>query len=1712
MTQSQAKAPLSTLDLFGSFREPQRGPAKKRTKPSQAAPTEPVVDESLRAYAMRSAPAPAPQPSALPLGVEALPKVTDAARVQANDLARQIVAEGGELTPQALTALRQWSGEGAIGNSTSAYYTPHALATFMWDVAQAAGDVTRTLEPSCGGGVFLATAPRGTLLTAVELDETTAKVTQALHPHVTVHQAPFEQYNTQSEDAPFDLLIGNPPYGPRGASARLDRPDLDQATWYFLLEGLRRVRGGGLALMLVPENMIRNVSETAMREALLDEAHLLSVNVIPEGAFRAAGAGVTTALLVLRRHDNGVHEALAALSEEERRTLRDARTAQDPALTRFLRGNLLFDQDAQGNWTLQYAFQPLGPRHKNAQVRAGRYGHPSYPGDVILDEDTLNSVNAQVKARVNSILTRPGLEAAIHTLLGQEALERATATRLQAIPVREGQVSRCGTYRFRAGRWGYNGALNDPAVLSALNVAQRVVQARTNPSMKARAQQAHDEHVRRFGAYDLVSLERATKQLPILKVLTMSGGDVPALLADVKPPEVAIQGESMADIAQQLEAYGLLNVMSLCSYARVTPAAAQAHLLAEYAFNGRTWEARSTYYRGNAWEKARIAEQLAEEATGLEQAALREQAERLRTLAPWRDVTEMTLEPRDPLIPVQVLTDWVNAYLGTCVHVKRNAWDKAGEAHNLILAIRGEHGVRLTLRNTFDTDMNLKERRAITPERVRALEAYLNFRTPVDAVVNQDVKTPDQIAAERSANQQKAIREEHAIAAHFRQFVLTGPHAHAAELALNEGRYGLVQAVPDMRSLTLPAYRGPLAHPFQAAHVRTAAQMDGVILDFAVGLGKTLTGLMLAALLKQSGRCRLPAFVVPLSRLGDWVMNAAQALPDFNLLVIGGDVQQAPDGTVHLNEDGEPTVREDTGVKRRAKVASLLTAQPDLVIFTAEAFEAVPMLEETRMHFIERDATLMAGLGLNTTFDERHRKLGGHRELVTRERFIQRHSLRVRMAQESDVPFEATGIDAIITDEVHLFKSIYAAPTVYGEANPKFLGAGGESNRALDALHKFKYVRAQGGCTVGLSATWFTNSPLEIYAMLALHTDALPKYGVTDVQSFTARFCVIEPRLITLPDGGVEFRPCVVGFRNLDELRSIIAQHTIRETEETCAMHTGTGMPLPPLETVEHTFDLAPEVQALYDAEQASVVHAEAEGEMHLFSIFARMLKLTLHPPLMGVQAPNARFAACVDACLKAREQGGRNVVFMYTGGQGGETYSALKDMLIAAGYPEREIMIITASTHPTGGERLNVERRFRREELTCVIGSSVIEQGGNYQGATDLHHLDYPHHHMAFVQRIGRGRRQGSTVARIRNHLYFARGSFDVLRYQGMLGKKGWASQVYDPSIITCENAAVGFDGEEIAVMLSRDPDATRAAIRAKREARAQATRGATLRADMEVVREYLSTLSLLRQRHATAQGRENGPSRLDEAGIARLVTQLRALHAQVERLRSAGHPLAAVTRLTVPVTWLSGLPLHEGMTFDAGGRALEVSRVQEAARTVRAREVASGNMVDLAEAELEHVANVLPTREETAFGAEALEGLSVHLREQILAAAVPEMVPAPIPAVQEQPAPVVQALEEQPTPITPARVQFRYGLRVTGEARIPRGAQVFTIGKEGAKPGVQDGGMLMVLEFRAERDVRQVTLVIPDERSREVTRRRMLAHDEALRGRVNELLQQAV
>ncbi|MYJ31722.1 MAG: class I SAM-dependent methyltransferase, partial [Acidimicrobiia bacterium] len=288
----------------------------------------------------REAPEPAGVPGTRVLtrlqGSDYAPPSGAIGRINANLRAIEIAKAGGPQDDDELRELARWSGWGAVpqlfeagselaerfgpkltelldademalasATTPNAHYTSPMVAEAIWALAAKLGfEHGAVIEPGCGAGVFMATAPDGARVTGVEKDTTTAAICAAAHPAHTVVAADLADVSLPGQ---FDLAVGNVPFSgivkPYDPVLSADRTlNLHN---YALAKALHSLRPGGLCIAVTSTGTL-DAASPAQRARLGQLGVFLGAIRLPSGAFeRQSGTGVTTDIVVFQRrgHD-----------------------------------------------------------------------------------------------------------------------------------------------------------------------------------------------------------------------------------------------------------------------------------------------------------------------------------------------------------------------------------------------------------------------------------------------------------------------------------------------------------------------------------------------------------------------------------------------------------------------------------------------------------------------------------------------------------------------------------------------------------------------------------------------------------------------------------------------------------------------------------------------------------------------------------------------------------------------------------------------------------------------------------------------------------------------------------------------------------------------------------------------------------------------------------------------------------------------------------------------------------------------------------------------------------------------------------------------------------------------------------------------------------------------------------------------------------------
>jgi SAM-dependent methyltransferase len=220
----------------------------------------------------------------------------------------------------------------AARSTLNAHYSDAALVRAIWAAAGQLGFTGgRVLEPGCGSGNFIGFAPAGAHVTGVEVEPVTAAIAAALYPSATI--VPDSFAGARFPEDSFDLVIGNVPFG----QAALHDPRHNRSRHsihnHFIIKSLHLTRPGGLVMVLTSRYTLDARNPAARRE-MASLADLVGALRLPGGAHqRAAGTGVVTDLLILRRREPG-HKPDPVTWEQSRMTVLDG--AEVPVSEYFL--------------------------------------------------------------------------------------------------------------------------------------------------------------------------------------------------------------------------------------------------------------------------------------------------------------------------------------------------------------------------------------------------------------------------------------------------------------------------------------------------------------------------------------------------------------------------------------------------------------------------------------------------------------------------------------------------------------------------------------------------------------------------------------------------------------------------------------------------------------------------------------------------------------------------------------------------------------------------------------------------------------------------------------------------------------------------------------------------------------------------------------------------------------------------------------------------------------------------------------------------------------------------------------------------------------------------------------------------------------------------------------------------------------------------------
>jgi hypothetical protein len=306
------------------------------------------------------------------------------------------------------------------------------------------------------------------------------------------------------------------------------------------------------------------------------------------------------------------------------------------------------------------------------------------------------------------------------------------------------------------------------------------------------------------------------------------------------------------------------------------------------------------------------------------------------------------------------------------------------------------------------------------------------------------------------------------------------------------------------------------------------------VLSYDVGVGKTPSSIFTLSSFLDAGYCQRPFICVPNQVYRQFITELKTFAPHFKIneaynlsddialnFMSGGQIVAVPKGTI--------------------------------TIMTYEGLERIGFGEEVRTEIYD---------GLHDILSQKDKTNSAKAQTQFQSKL---ETIMGKVEKGTIYNIEDFGWDFGVYDEAHKMKKSFTQVkgdatgnttdkgTTEREKNPYSIGAGSPSSIAIKgfSLNYYLQKRNKGRNIMLLTATPFTNSPLEIYSMLAMVAyEDLEKSGLNSLKTMFDTFVMQKMDYVISAQYGVQLKKVIVGFNNLIALQTLIRKFILYKTGE----------------------------------------------------------------------------------------------------------------------------------------------------------------------------------------------------------------------------------------------------------------------------------------------------------------------------------------------------------------------------------------------------------------------------------------------------------------------------------------------------------------------------------------------------------------------------------
>lgn len=600
---------------------------------------------------------------------------------------------------------------------------------------------------------------------------------------------------------------------------------------------------------------------------------------------------------------------------------------------------------------------------------------------------------------------------------------------------------------------------------------------------------------------------------------------------------------------------------------------------------------------------------------------------------------------------------------------------------------------------------------------------------------------------------------------------------------------------PDYSKLPLlvsgmSAYKGNkpfVLYEQQIKGIAFLAYKGNGLLAYDVGVGKTAAGIVSTVCQIQLNRSKKPLIIVPNSVYGKWVKDIKELFPNvqvnelynLNPEIIFNFINRkdVPEFKIAKNDNNNAEgfkIAENN--KNTTNRHELNIPKGSITVVTYEALKNITFTDESCENELFEDFSKLISESMD----------GSERENTTTALKIKNTIGKSAQVDNSDyIYFESCGFDHITVDEAHNFKNLWVVPRPEnkGESNEySGIPSGRPSLRAIKLYAMTQLVQKHNNDrnVFLLTATPFTNSPLEVYSMLSyIGRKRLIEAGIYTLRDFLNQFAQTKIEISVTPKGNIEYKQVMKNWKELPALQKILTEFIDKVDGEEA------GIIRP--EKITHINQL--EMSEL----QKNMVNADIEsmddvrnGNSAAVIVAMNAMRLALVAPALADKtrynnlnikipelkdlintSPKLKFVcqSVIDLYKENPEKG----QFIYVP-LGQESHTIIKEYLISNGIPDKAIEIINGSINNTSEKKEKISQSFNNPGSICkiIIGGKNTCEGIDLNGNSFvMYNCSLGWNPTETIQAEGRIWRQGNLQNNVHCVYPIMNDSIDALLYQ---------------------------------------------------------------------------------------------------------------------------------------------------------------------------------------------------------------------------------------------------------------------------------------------------------------------------------------------------------